>query len=796
MSANWILTLAVLGLLASVAGSTEIKLKPGLKITKPGKYTVVVPNALIPSQASAAALEVRGNNIEIDFKNATVTGTPVSVAPDQRKGIGIFVRGNNVTIRRASFRGYKVGLHAADCRNLKILDCDFSYNWKQKLKSTMEKEDLSDWMSFHHNEKGEWLQHGCGIYLDGCEVVEVRRTRIRGGQSGLLMNRTNDSSIQTNDFSFLSALGLGMYRSSNNKIRHNNIDFCVRGYSHGVYNRGQDSSGILIYEQSCQNLFEYNSVTHGGDGFFLWAGQTTMDSGKGGCNDNIVRYNDFSHAPTNGIEATFSKGNQYIKNLVLDCWHGVWGGYSFESLIQGNVFGYNGEGIAIEHGQDNLILENSFFENFYDIRLWQNSNQDPNWGYPKHRDTRSRDYLLQGNSFRNAVGASLHLGGVDGLVLRNNQFLNPVAYVRQNASATRVSLESNLLRGPVADAFLALSKEPAEAETNRIQKEAPFAGKPRVQPNGNADLRGEPEDYESYMGSVRVEDAFRLKGVKIAAPFDRFYRGAGALPVATTSPSKGPPVLPRGRRYILVDEWGPYDFQRPLLWPRTPVGDLAPGKKIRFEVLGPAGTWKLKSAKGIRLTAKSGKVPGWIEAQVEEAQANDFSIQLEYVGGAIVDVLGNNSAKGKPYAFGWQKFSVPIKWDVRFWNFDKDTEDPRNQPDAFRARINSPMVHRMDADELAFNWWSAPAPKVSADYFATIADGSFNVAKGDYELEVTADDGVRVFLDGKKLIDEWKYSPPATYTVKVNLGGQHLLRVEHFELNGFATLQVRIRKPQ
>ena len=93
-----------------------------------------------------------------------------------------------------------------------------------------------------------------------------------------------------------------MYRSSFNTIAYNKINFNVRGYSDGVYNRGQDSAGILIYEQSNNNLFYKNSVTHGGDGFFLWAGQTTMDSGKGGCNDNVLQGNDFSYAPTNGLK--------------------------------------------------------------------------------------------------------------------------------------------------------------------------------------------------------------------------------------------------------------------------------------------------------------------------------------------------------------------------------------------------------------------------------------------------------------------------------------------------------------
>ena len=90
-----------------------------------------------------------------------------------------------------------------------------------------------------------------------------------------MLMESNRGKVWNNSFSFLSAIGLGMYESSGNKIMHNKIDWCVRGYSHGVYNRGQDSAGILIYEQSNQNLFAYNSVTHGGDGFFLFGPQFT-----------------------------------------------------------------------------------------------------------------------------------------------------------------------------------------------------------------------------------------------------------------------------------------------------------------------------------------------------------------------------------------------------------------------------------------------------------------------------------------------------------------------------------------
>ena len=101
------------------------------------------------------------------------------------------------------------------------------------------------------------------------------------------MMECNEGRIYNNDFSFNSGIGIGMYRSSRNSVMYNRIIFNIRGYSHGVYNRGQDGAGILVYEQSSNNLFYKNNVTHG-EMVFLWAGQSTMDSGKGSCNDNVI----------------------------------------------------------------------------------------------------------------------------------------------------------------------------------------------------------------------------------------------------------------------------------------------------------------------------------------------------------------------------------------------------------------------------------------------------------------------------------------------------------------------------
>ena len=181
---------------------------PGLVVTssariRPGAYALA-------SGERSPALTVRGDGITVDFTGATLRGTRETAMPDARRGLGLLIEGENVTIRGLHAYGYKVGLLARNVKGLRLIDCDLSYNWKQRLRSTSEREDPADWMSFHHNENGEWMEQGVGAYLDRCEGFEIKRMRVTGGQSGLFLDRSNRGLVWNCDLSFNSALGIGM----------------------------------------------------------------------------------------------------------------------------------------------------------------------------------------------------------------------------------------------------------------------------------------------------------------------------------------------------------------------------------------------------------------------------------------------------------------------------------------------------------------------------------------------------------------------------------------------------------
>jgi hypothetical protein len=785
--------------LAATAMATPqfVTLTPGMRITRSitvDRQAYLFPNSSDDGKTSAITIE--GNGITVDFNGATLEGTPSRTEPDKRKGTGIIIKGRGITIKNAKVRGYRHGLIARDVPNLRVLDSDFSYNWKQRLASTLDREDLSDWMSFHKNENDEWLQFGEGIYLRNCDNFEVKNVTITGGQSGLMITECDKGKIWNNNFSFLSALGLGMYRSSDNVVMHNNIDWCVRGFSYGVYNRGQDSAGILIYEQSHRNTFAYNSVTHGGDGFFLWAGQTTMDTGKGGCNDNLLYGNDFSHAPTNGIEATFSR-NKFINNLMMECWHGIWGGYSYESEVIGNVFAYNEEAIAWEHGQDNLVHLNLFFRNGEDIVIWSNATQDPNWGYAKHRDTRSRDWEISHNTFAASVQQVFRLARSQNIAIKRNYITNVGRAFRTAADVTELSVSGNLAVLKASEAELlgkqtlvdpASASWPSATSLNPGEFSSPAEYLQRFEmgrPSKNLDTReirwrpwerglGYSSPYFLDMSSEQTATSFPIEWIPepLKGGKDPFLK----------------PGTLRGWRYILVDEWGPYDFRSPKLWPR---GKTTQGALL-FEILGPKGKWNATTFRGGTLSAGSGDVPGFVEVTLNPGEATDLYLNLEYRGEEITTPSGEKIAKGRPYRFSYRRFFAPIAWEVKWFAYDKATQEPRTMREAFIKLINEGVpVKTEKSDALDYAWGGAIGDKLPADYFATVAVGTFEIAEGTYDLNVTSDDGVRVLVDGKQVLEDWTWHAPKLDKVELRLSkGKHTIRVEHFEIDGYATLKV------
>ncbi len=106
--------------------------------------------------------------------------------------------------------------------------------------------------------------------------------------------------------------------------------------------------------------------------------------------------------------------------------------------------------------------------------------------------------------------------------------------------------------------------------------------------------------------------------------------------------------------------------------------------------------------------------------------------------------------------------------------------------------VGAPVLERDDA-ELNFDWGGgSPDPAVHPDLFSARWTRYLYLEEGLYRFTASADDGVRVFVDDRVIIDDWRDGP-----VRDSVGeralttGHHLVRVEYYEKSDLAVAKLR-----
>ena len=75
-----------------------------------------------------------------------------------------------------------------------------------------------------------------------------------------------------------------------------------------------------------------------------------------------------------------------------------------------------------------------------------------------------------------------------------------------------------------------------------------------------------------------------------------------------------------------------------------------------------------------------------------------------------------------------------------------------------------------------------------------IATAKLLMPAGKWRVSTLSDDGVRVMVDGKPVLENWTWHSPARDSAEFEVDGQGLvtLTVEHFEIDGYAVLELEI----
>ncbi|MFW5653186.1 MAG: PA14 domain-containing protein, partial [Planctomycetota bacterium] len=255
----------------------------------------------------------------------------------------------------------------------------------------------------------------------------------------------------------------------------------------------------------------------------------------------------------------------------------------------------------------------------------------------------------------------------------------------------------------------------------------------------------------------------------------------------------------RGRENIIMTTWGPWDHESPLM---------------RLEQGGDAGstshTWVLyKSAPIDEINHVGGR------AAANTFRATGMSTNIEGTAGEQLTI--KVSAPDEPGVYEYDMEVVtedgrtfPISgsfvnatWDARFFQW---TTDPREDYDAWKAESQGENAVKTTLDAVRFTYgWGGPSDQniseavrsagITGDNFGFIGRTTLPLSPGEWEVSTMSDDGVRVTIDGQRIIDNWTHHGPTrdTGTFIVPEGADPVeIVLEHFELNGYSVLEFDI----
>jgi len=196
-------------------------------------------------------------------------------------------------------------------------------------------------------------------------------------------------------------------------------------------------------------------------------------------------------------------------------------------------------------------------------------------------------------------------------------------------------------------------------------------------------------------------------------------------------------------------------------------------------VLGPRGRWRVIAQSGVGSVSKvAGAMNDTIEVVPARGFEDDWTLSLDYRGAAVVSSRGARTAAGSPYVFSYSRFNPVREWDVAFYAL-ADSVGQRTP----LATVKTP---RLD-----WVWYRPPIAGLPQSNFRMEARTEVNLRAGSYQIRTISDDAMRVWVDDKMVIDNWKPHESEVNTAPIS-PGRHTIRVEYYQLGGWVEIRAEI----
>jgi hypothetical protein len=215
----------------------------------------------------------------------------------------------------------------------------------------------------------------------------------------------------------------------------------------------------------------------------------------------------------------------------------------------------------------------------------------------------------------------------------------------------------------------------------------------------------------------------------------------------------------------------------------TVVGSTNYSARVSRSLFLPLGKYALKvrADDGVRLKVNKRLL---IDAWYDQA-ASTYSATCEHQG-------GNVAVEIEYYQRGGQ---AVLEFSMHPTDFYGEYYYTRTlnvlAPGVNRPRV-TPVAYRYEGD-INFDWGSGShLPRVGSRDFSARWRGKVHLPVGRWKVDASCDDGIRVFIGGRLLIDHWHTQPLTTHSRMIDLPGRdHDVMVEYFQQTGRGACRVR-----
>jgi formylglycine-generating enzyme required for sulfatase activity len=145
----------------------------------------------------------------------------------------------------------------------------------------------------------------------------------------------------------------------------------------------------------------------------------------------------------------------------------------------------------------------------------------------------------------------------------------------------------------------------------------------------------------------------------------------------------------------------------------------------------------------------------------------------------------------------WSKIS--LNWTLQFYQWEG--QEAFAPPQDWDQIIASPIVDQIETCDL--DLWAVsgsvppPTANVPSEYFAGSASSDVSLGEDEYELSITFDDGVRIWLDDRLLFENWSANSPITETIPLrDCAGVHTIRIDYFQIRGGYVLSADLQRSE